>query len=349
VPEASDDEDDGGAQPRGRRALALGGRRVLALGGRRALALGGLAFGGLALAGAAALAWGHHPDLPVEELEPEYAEGEDDFVWVEGMRVHYRDEGPRDAPVLLALHGTFSSLHTWDGWVDALADDYRVVRPDLPGHGLTGPHPEARYGMADYVDFTGAFLDELGIERAAVAGNSRGGEVAWRFALDHPERVTALVLLDSMGFPMELDGPKGLLDLPVLPRLLSRLTPRSLIRRSVRDVYGDPSRVPPELVDRYHDLVRRAGNRDAHLELVRRDANPDHRHGELDRLTVPTLVLWGEEDGWIPPWFAAKFGDAIPDAEVLRYDGLGHAPMEEAPERTAADVRRFLAERRTGG
>jgi pimeloyl-ACP methyl ester carboxylesterase len=326
---ASDDDDDGstqGARGRWRRGLALGG---------------------LALTGAvgASLAWAHHRDLPPEELEPEYADGEDDFVEVAGMRVHYRDEGPRDAAVILCLHGTFSSLHTWDGWVAELTDDYRVVRPDLPGHGLTGPHPEDEYTMAAYVDFLARFLDELDIADCVVAGNSRGGEIAWQFALDHPDRVPALVLVDSMGFPMELDGPKGLLSVPVLPRLLSRLTPRRFIRRSVRDVYGDPSRVPPELVDRYHDLIRREGNRDAHIELVRRDADPVHRHEELADLPVPTLVLWGEEDYWIPPWFGDRFADAIPDVELVTYEEGGHAPMEELPERTAADVRRFLGER----
>jgi pimeloyl-ACP methyl ester carboxylesterase len=307
--------------------------------------LGGLALAGVAGAG---VAWAHHRDLSPQELEPKYTDHEDDFVDVAGMRVHYRDDGPRDAPVLVCLHGTFSSLHTWDGWAEELEDDYRVIRPDLPGHGLTGPHPEARYGMADYVDFLAAFCDELGIDRFVLAGNSRGGEIAWQFALDHPDRVTALVLVDAMGFPMELAGSKGFLSLPVLPRLLSRLTPRTLIRRSVRDAYGDPSRVPPELVDRYHDLIRRAGNRDAHLELVRRDMDPVHRHGELADLTVPALVLWGEEDYWIPPWFADKFADAIPDAEVVKYAGAGHTPMEEIPERTAADVRRFLGERLDG-
>jgi pimeloyl-ACP methyl ester carboxylesterase len=318
------------------------GWRERLAGWRRRLALGTLALAGAACLG---LAWAHHRDLPPEELEPEYAEGEDDFVDVDGNRVHYRDEGPRDAPVLVLLHGTFSSLHTWDGWVDELADDYRVVRPDLPGHGLTGPHPEDDYEMAAYVAFVGGFLDALDIDECVLAGNSRGGEIAWRFALDHPERVTGLVLLDSMGFPLELDGPFGVVELPWLPNLVSRLTPRRLVRRSVRDVYGDPSRVSPELVDRYHDLVRREGNRDAHVELVRRDVNAAHRHEELGDLEVPTLVLWGEEDYWIPPWFAEKFADAIPDVEVVTYEDAGHAPMEEIPGRTAADVRRFLTER----
>lgn len=321
--------------------IGVGGG-LLPPGWRRYLALGGLAATALA-----ALAWAlaHRRDIPVERLEPEYAEGEDDFVDVAGMRVHYRDEGPRDAPVLLCLHGTFSSLHTWDGWVAELTDDYRVVRPDLPGHGLTGPHPEDDYTMAAYVEFVEAFRDALDIEACAVAGNSRGGEIAWRFALDHPERVPALVLVDSMGFPMEFDGPFGLVELPWLPTLLSRLTPRRLIRRSVRDVYGDPARVSPDLVDRYHDLVRREGNRDAHVELVRRDVNATHRHEELADLAMPTLVLWGEEDYWIPPWFGEDFAEAIPDAELVTYEDAGHAPMEEIPGRTAADVRRFLGER----
>lgn len=327
---ASDDDDDGGSW--------LGRWR-------RSLALGGLALGGVVGAG---LAWAHHRDLPPEALEPEYAEGEDDFLDVAGMRVHYRDEGPRDAPVLLCLHGTFSSLHTWDGWVEELTDEYRVVRPDLPGHGLTGPHPEDDYTMAAYVAFVEAFLDELGIEACVVAGNSRGGEIAWQYALDHPERVPALVLVDSMGFPMAFDSPFGIIELPWLPNAIARLTPRRLVRRSVRDVYGDPARVSEDLVDRYHDLVRRQENRDAGVELVRRDVNAVHRHEELADLTVPTLVLWGEEDYLIPPWFGEDFAETIPDAELVTYEDAGHTPMEEIPERTAADVRRFLDGRLEG-
>lgn len=312
---------------------------------RRPLALGGLTLVGAVGAG---LAWAHHRDLSPEELEPEYAEGEDDFLDVAGMRVHYRDDGPRDAPVLLCLHGTFSSLHTWDGWVEELTDEYRVVRPDLPGHGLTGPHPDDDYTMAAYVAFVAAFLDELGIEECVVAGNSRGGEIAWQFALDHPERVPALVLVDSMGFPMAFDSPFGIIELPWVPNAIARLTPRRLIRRSVRDIYGDPSRVSPELVDRYHDLIRREGNRDAGVELVRRDVNAVHRHGELADLRVPTLVLWGEEDYLIPPWFGKDFAETLPDAELITYADAGHTPMEEIPERTAADVRRFLGARLDG-
>ncbi|WP_276260706.1 alpha/beta fold hydrolase [Haloglomus litoreum] len=321
----SDDDDDGAGARCGR--------------WRRPLALGGLALGGAAAAG---LAWAHHHDLPPAELEPEYAEGEDDFLDVDGLRVHYRDEGPRDAPVLLCLHGTFSSLHTWDGWVDALAGEYRVVRPDLPGHGLTGPHPEDDYSMAAYVAFVEAFRERLDIDEWVVAGNSRGGEIAWRYALDHPERTPALVLVDSMGFPMAFESPFGIIELPWLPNAIARLTPRRLVRRSVRDVYGDPSRVSEELVDRYHDLVRREGNRDAGVELVRRDVNATHRHEELADLGTPTLVLWGEEDYLIPPWFGEDFAEAIPDAELVTYEDAGHTPMEEIPERTAADVRRFL-------
>jgi Predicted hydrolases or acyltransferases (alpha/beta hydrolase superfamily) len=154
--------------------------------------------------------------------------------------------------------------------------------------------------------------------------------------------------MDSMGFPTEVDGTKGFLWLPVLPRLVIRLTPRAPVRRSVRDMYGDSSRVPEARVDRYYDLARRAGNRDACLELVRRGADPVHRHGELADLPVPTLVLWGEEDDWIPPWVADEFAARIPDVEVITYEAAGHTPMEELPDWTAADVCRFLDERLAG-
>jgi len=139
------------------------------------------------------------PDLSPDYLERRYANDPSAFVDVGGARVHYRDEGPRDGPTLLALHGLYSSLHTWDDWMDDLTDRVRVVRMDLPGLGLTGPTAEGRYDMPSYVEVLEAFRSELGLGEVALAGNSLGGGVAWRFAARYPGYVRRLVLLDAVG------------------------------------------------------------------------------------------------------------------------------------------------------
>ena len=125
------------------------------------------------------VAWAWAPDLPVEALAPRWAPSPSTFVTVEGLRVHVRDEGARTDPVpVVLLHGTSASLHTWDGWVAALAPARRVIRMDLPGFGLSDGFPSGDYGVPRYVAFLRRLLDQLGVSRAIVAGNSLGGQLA---------------------------------------------------------------------------------------------------------------------------------------------------------------------------
>lgn len=302
-----------------------------------------------ALGGTAARAGLLTPDLEPWAVEARWANEHSRYLDVDGTRVHYRDEGPvaagrGDQPTLLLVHGTFASLHTWDPWVERLAEDYRVVRVDLPGHGLTGPHAGG-YRMADLVKFLEAVREALGLEEVVVAGNSRGGEVAWRYALDHPDRVVALVLLDSMGFPVpSRPAVARAATNPALQRAFRWVTPKSLVRRTLEQVYHDPAAWDEGTVERYHDLMRREGNREALVAVVERDLDPTHRHEELGDLSVPTLIQWGEHDEWIPRKVGGKFADAVPDA-VFRTYPSGHVPMEETPDATATDLRRFLDSR----
>jgi pimeloyl-ACP methyl ester carboxylesterase len=282
--------------------------------------------------------WGLvQPDIPGTCLEERYTDEASQFVDVDGARVHYRDEGPRDAPVLLAVHGVYSSLHTWDGWVDAL-DDVRVVRLDLPGFGLTGPNESREYSLSYYVDFLDAFCEAVGLDSVALAGNSLGGAIGWRFAVTHQERVERLLLLDAGR--QQLLPPEGRLftspGFDVVPRYL---TPRSSTRAILRDAYGDPDKLTPDIVRRYHDLLLRTGNRRAVIKLAQ-TATP----APFDPTSVPcpTLIQWGEEDDWLPLSLAERFADEIPDARLQTYPGVGHVPMEEAPAETARDVAAFL-------
>ncbi|HOB96153.1 MAG TPA: alpha/beta fold hydrolase, partial [Aquabacterium sp.] len=285
------------------------------------------------------------PDRPVDTLVARWAQPPSEFMDLDGQLVHFRDEGPKaDAAPIVLLHGTSASLHTWDGWAKALRGTHRVIRLDLPAFGLTGPFSGRFAGQAytgaNYASFVLAVLDRLGVQQFAIAGNSLGGEVAWRIAAQAPQRVTKLVLVDAAGYP--LDGaniPLGwqIARLPVLGRLTEHFLPRPLVVQGLVAVYGDPAKITEPLVDRYFELTLREGNRAA---LVQRAQTwtPAEGVAKVTGVTAPTLVLWGGRDRIIPPANARRFAADIPGAQVQVFDDLGHVPQEEDPGRTVAAV-----------
>src|SRR6202171_5145193 len=212
------------------------------------------------------------PDRPVSELTARWAPPPSVFVDVAGMKVHLRDEGVRDDPSpIVLLHGTAASLHTWEGWVQALKPQRRVIRFDLPGFGLNRPPPDGKLNIANYVRFVTAILDELGVRHCVLVGNSFGGYVAWATALTLPKRVDKLILVDAGGYALTASSlPIGfrIAQLPVINRLFEMTLPRGLVESSVRAVYGDPHKVTPELVDRYFEIALRDGKRRALAERL---------------------------------------------------------------------------------
>jgi pimeloyl-ACP methyl ester carboxylesterase len=300
--------------------------------------------------GLCALAGGYlavnwEPDRPARSLIPRWAPLPSRFIELGGMDVHYRDEGRHDDPSpLVLLHGTSSSLHTWEGWAYLLEGQKRVISLDLPGFGLTGPSPAGDYRTETEARFVLQFLDAMHVRKFDVAGNSMGGNVAWRLALLVPERVQHLILVDATGQVFTPESiPLGfrLARTPVLNVLLRDVLPRSVIESSVRNVYGDPARVKPGVVDRVFELALRDGNRDA---LIRSFEQADHG-ADVERIKTiktPTLIIWGGKDRLIPPANASSFAAQIAGSKLVMFDDLGHVPQEEDPERTAAAVKTFL-------
>ena len=288
------------------------------------------------------------PDVPVEELKARWARPPSRFIAVNGMQVHLRDEGPHNDPApIVLLHGTSASLHTWDGWAQALREKRRVIRFDLPGFALTGPSPENDYSMDAYVRFVQAVMDQLDVKRFVIAGNSLGGQVAWATAAALPDRVTGLILVDASGYPPEsMTSPRSIpvgFRIAATPglRLLAQYTlPRGIVERSVRDVYGDPAKVTPELVDLYSAMTLRAGNRRALGRRIEQGYTGDV--AQLKTIKVPTLILWGGQDRLVPPELGQRFARDIAGSKLVVFDDLGHVPQEEDPARTVAEVRRFL-------
>jgi pimeloyl-ACP methyl ester carboxylesterase len=286
-----------------------------------------------------------HGDIPLDELKAKYAQEPSEFMALDGMNVHYRDEGksPDSIPIVL-IHGTGSSLHTFDDWEDALKKDYRVIRMDLPGYGLTGPFPEPDYSIDAYVDFIKDFLDKRGVDQCIIGGNSLGGHIAWRFTLEYPQEVTQLILIDAAGYPNKSKSEPiafRVAKTPVIRNALTFITPKSIARASIENVYADKTKVTDELVNRYFELTLRAGNRQAFIDRFSSLKDPS-AFRRIHSIEQPTLILWGAQDELIPPENAERFHNDLPNDTLVILENAGHVPMEESPEQSLDALKAFL-------
>jgi pimeloyl-ACP methyl ester carboxylesterase len=279
-------------------------------------------------------------DIPVEKLKTKYANQNSRFINIDGLSVHYRDEG-KGFPVVL-LHEAASSLQTWDGWTKRLARHYRVIRLDLPGYGLTGPNANKDYSMRWYVDFLDAFLRKLNIRSCCLAGNSLGGHVAIEFAFEYKDLVRKLILIDSGGYPLEERGilAAEMARNPLFRPIVRYVTPRFFVAMNVREAYGTSIKVPDDTIDRYYELLLRKGNRDTFITTCNR--KPEDSSAHIRTIRIPTLILWGKDDRIIPVRYAEHFHRDIPSSRLIVYGDVGHVPQEEIPEKTASDVLSFL-------
>lgn len=292
--------------------------------------------------------WGYAPDIPVATLKIKYANAESEFVDLGGgMTVHLRDEGPVGAPVIMLLHGSNASLHTWDGWTAALKGKYRIIRYDQAGHGLTGPHPKDCYTAACYVDVADKVATNRGLTKFTIAGNSMGGWVAYEYAKAHPGRVDDLILVDPSGAPETKPAnlPIGfkIARMPVINHLMYYITPRSIIEKSLRQTVTNQAMVTNAQVDQYWELLRRPGNRKAtRLRFAARATMTQSK--PLANSPIPALILWGKDDKLInvgaAPWFANQFRRH----HIIIYEGTGHLPMEEVTEQSANDVAKWMGQ-----
>nr|WP_315456464.1 alpha/beta hydrolase [uncultured Sphingorhabdus sp.] len=302
----------------------------------------------LIVAVAAVFFWGYAPDTDADAMKAKYAGGASQFVELKpGLNVHYRDEGKRDGRPLVLIHGSNASLHTWETWVKILGQDYRVISLDLPGHGLTGANPSNVYDNASYVEVVDGLLEKLNVKSAVIGGNSMGGGVSWMYALTHPEKVDALLLVDAGGQPYSKSGntPIGfrLMRMPVIKEAVRFIAPRSIFESSVRTSMSVQSKIDDALIDRYWELNRYPGNREATMQRFSATGNRNTATPEkLATIKVPVMIMWGEEDNLIPVSSARWFADALPQAQLVIYPRVGHIPMEEIPEKSAADVKSWL-------
>ncbi|MBS0252202.1 MAG: alpha/beta hydrolase [Proteobacteria bacterium] len=306
---------------------------------RKSLVLGILSAGILTGLAIGACLW--TPDRSRITLEPKYLNSPNDYLDVEGIRLHLRDSGPRNAPSVILLHGFGSSLHTWEDWARSLSDEYRVVRYDLPGFGLTGPDPKGDYTDERGMEILAALMDRLSIRRASLVGNSIGGRLAWHFAARYPGRVDKLVLISPDGFASPGYEYGKAPAVPLFVRMMKYVLPRSFVKANLAPAYADPRRLSDTTVDRYYDLMLAPGVRGAMIARLEQ-TKLEPPEPILKSIEASTLVVWGQQDKLIPITNAGDYMHALPHAKFVSLPNLGHVPQEEDPASSLIPVRAFL-------
>ena len=285
-----------------------------------------------------------YADISVEDLKKEYTNEQSQFIEVDEMNVHFRDEG-EGFPIVL-IHGTAASLHTWDAWTDELKKTNRVIRMDLPAFGITGPNKNADYSIEAYTTFLHSFLEKLKLEKFHLAGNSLGGNIAWDYTADYPSKVEKLILVDASGLPTNKSQPAifKMAKTPILNSLFLYITPRFLIKKNIEEVYEDDSKITDELINRYHKMALRVGNRKAFIDRAKTDFKLDAQVNleKLKSIQTPTLLIWGAKDLWIPIANGIRMNEILVNSKLEVLENSGHVPMEENPRESLKLMNDFL-------
>ena len=285
-----------------------------------------------------------YADISVEDLKKEYTNEQSQFIEVDEINVHFRDEG-EGFPIVL-IHGTAASLHTWDAWTDELKKTNRVIRMDLPAFGITGPNKNADYSIVAYTTFLHSFLEKLKLEKFHLAGNSLGGNIAWNYTADYPSKVEKLILVDASGLPTNKSQPAifKMAKTPILNSLFLYITPRFLIKKNIEEVYEDDSKITDELINRYHKMALRVGNRKAFIDRAKTDFKLDTQVNleKLKSIQTSTLLIWGAKDLWIPIANGIRMNEILVNSKLEVLENSGHVPMEENPKESLKLMNDFL-------
>ncbi len=295
---------------------------------------------------AAALEYGAF-DIPLKDLEAKYAKPNSKFMDIDGVRVHYMDEGSGEAIVL--VHASYMNLLTFDSMAKALSEKYRVVRFDVPTAGLTGPDPKKRYSIELNMQILDELTTKLGIDKFVVLGTSSGGPVVFRYAAEKPERVTRMVLINSAGMPRTATtNPNRARGTSIDQWIAARHRSMTYWRTNLST--NIPTMAPPEwLVQMCYDTSHRAGLREESALFMKNFKTGDPEQ-VLGRVKAPTMILWGMENPTVMHLEANVMSLWLTSAPsfVKKYPKVGHYLYLEIPSEVETDIKAFLAGEKDG-
>jgi pimeloyl-ACP methyl ester carboxylesterase len=275
----------------------------------------------------------------------------DHFVDLGGVRYHYT-EYPADGPDIVLVHGFASSTYTWEAVVPYLHErGYHVFALDMKGFGWSDKPDDAFYDPVSLMEEVDAWMEALGLTQVVFAGNSLGGAVAVLMALEHPARISKLVLIDAAGYPMQRPMVIRLAHLPLAGGVMKLFFGPWLVRWNLKEVFSDDVCVTDEKVKAYYDRLRTENALDAQI-AVARSLKLDQLEQYIERIpdiTTDTLIIWGKDDRWIPLDIGRRFKNDIAGSTLTVIPECGHMPQEEQPERTAQLIIDFIEDTHHGG
>ncbi len=282
-------------------------------------------------------------DVSFEELKATIPHAEySKFAEINGVKIHYQEKG--EGTPLVLIHGYTSSTYTWKDVFEQLSQKYRVITVDLKGFGFS-QKPDGDYTRRAQGEIINGLLDYLKIEKTWIAGNSMGGETALNVALHHPQKVLGLILIDSAG--VKIPGKESLVpwyvQTPVLGQALTALalTSDKIVREGLKKSFYDDSKISQDRVNYYYQPLKTSGG-----QLAAREARTQFAlfpiEDELNKISIPTLIIWGAEDEIIPLEAGRKINSLIKDSKLVVFENCGHIPQEELPERTLIEITNFI-------
>jgi pimeloyl-ACP methyl ester carboxylesterase len=261
--------------------------------------------------------------------------------------LYYESYGQGDP--LICLHGLGACLYTWRNLIGPLSQNHKLILVDLKGCGASPKPRDGRYSVQDQAELIYRFIQDHDLRRLTLIGSSYGGAVSLMVATmlceKDPARLLKLILLDSAGYNDSLPWHLKLLKTPVLGWLSIHIPlGKASTRRVLRYVYYDHRLITNEQIDAYSKPIRSPGARQALLQTARQaiPKNIDELTPKYRDICVPTLIIWGEEDKVIPVKIGKMLAEAIPDSKLVVLPKVGHAPHEEAPEKTIPLILGFL-------
>ena len=298
---------------------------------------------------------GTYLDIPRDKLEAKYASGASEFLNLKnGSRIHYRDEGDLYKPAIILLHGFNGSLFNFERMVPLLSKEFRLISIDLPGFGLTGAIPSMDYSTQNSILVINELTKHLGVEEFSIAGNSMGGGIAWRYALENPEKTQSLILLASSGIyssEERLQIEESERESPLVWKLmrsnfvsyfLSLYTPKFFATQGLKTSVYDPNLATDEIANQFHELTLMQGSREAILSRFSKQNYSNEKPDILKKIQAPTLIIHGREDNIISFKSSINLDQYIQNSQLMIYPKIGHLPMYETPARVADDIKKFF-------
>ncbi len=271
-------------------------------------------------------------DISPRRAMDKLADENSKWVTVRGTQIHYKDEGK--GTVVVLLHNSLMYNGVWDEWIQHFPNGLRIIRPDIPGFGLTGPTPDEDYSMQSLTDFVGEFLDELKLYSVCIIGFSMGAQLAWRYAAKSPNRINKMVLINPTGYP-----EKELPDVFKLARswkgnILRFIGSRNLLKSRIGAMCNQNKQPTPEFFEKLITSQRRQGNRAASLRFMREPS--DLLFEKIKTIKIPTQIQWS-----LHPQ-PQRFSTDMTNSELVTLDNLGHFPVLEDPAYCAKVACEFL-------